>query len=435
MTQLRYKTVLVKVPLLVCALSCGTKQPTAEIKPPEPVMAKARTCPGALPGNNIQVTTAIGESNSPVVTWTGEAFAVAWWDLRGHFPEVRTLRIDRDGVNRSPAKRIPHKGAARNQSLAWDGEELHLVFNDEGKVMSARLGSEDESPKLLAESGKTPAAGAWGAAVWVDGGNLFFSSDGMPPLGDAESTRPESIVIATGGIENPQIAYNGRLYAVVWSSSSKNGREILLQRISPDGRRLEAPVRVSSTAGISRKPTIAWSGGSFAVAWTNAAPAEQNPRDHFRVFFAIVPETGNAPTMTRQLDFLGSADQVAIASTGKEFGLAWVGSRMPRGTAVFLQRIGPDGQILGDTTEVTDGMQLTCGRPSLAWDGDGYGVVWHDDRAQTGSEVFFSYVECGEEMPELVVQPAEKTAEPDAGVSKPPVLKDAFGDEKPTDNK
>ncbi|MCP4603837.1 MAG: hypothetical protein GY847_25515 [Proteobacteria bacterium] len=428
------RIILSAIPVLAYTAGCGTKQTPMELKPPELLVAEARTCPSALPGRNTQVTTAIGESNSPVIEWIGDAFTIAWWDLRGHFPEVRTLHIDRNGVNRSPAKRIPHQGAARDQSLAWDGEEIHLVFSDTGKVMSARLGSTDDQPELVAESGKMPAAGAWGAAVWVEGGNLVFSSDGMKNPGDMDDARPEPVVIATGGIENPQIVYNGQFYAVVWSASAKGGREILLQRVSPKGRKLGEMVRVSSTAGISRKPTMVWSGSSYTIAWTNAAPTAENPLDRFRIFFAVVPETGDTPTMTRQLAFQGSADQVALASTGKEFGLAWVGSKRPRGTAVYFQRIGLDGKVLGDTTEVTDGVPLTCGRPSLAWDGEGYGVTWHDDRAETGAEVFFAYLECGEEMPELVTQQAEPTTDSDAGVEKPedtpPALKGVFGDDK-----
>ncbi len=423
--------------LMFCLLGCGTKQPAAEIKPPEPVVPESRTCPGALPGTNVQVTTAIGESNSPVIEWTGDAFALAWWDLRGRFPEVRTIRVDRHGINRSPAKRIPNEGAARDQSLAYDSEELHLVFMDTGRVMSARLGAVEEAPVVLAETGKMPAAGAWGAAVWEDKGRLYFRSDGMLEPGALPGVLPEPTVIATGGIENPQMEYNGEFYAVVWSASAKGGREIMLQRVSPRGKRIGGPVKVSATAGVSRKPTIAWSGSNFAVAWTNAAPADQNPRDRFRVFFAIVPEVGDAPSMTRQLKFQGSADQVALAATGKEFGLSWVGSRKPVGTAVYLQRIGLDGNLREETTEVTDGVPLTCGRPSLAWDGAGYGVAWHDDRAKTGSEVFFAYVECGEEMPEPVAPPAEETtATPDAGAAADqPKLKEAFAEDKPTAEK
>jgi hypothetical protein len=413
---------------LVMAAGCGTKQPAPEDLPPEPVLPKAATCPGALPGTNVQISTAIGESSSPVIAWMGDAFALAWWDLRGRFPQVYTVRVDRNGTPRSQSFQVPNRGAARDQSLAWDGEDLHLVFRDDEQIMATRFGAVEEPPRVIAEEGKDPAAGAWGAVAWQIGGNLLFRCDGMKEgvRGDEE---PRPALVATGGIETPQIAFNGRIYAVVWSTSAPGGREIVMQRMSPEGRKVGPPVKVSATAGVSRKPTVVSTGDAFAVAWTNAAPQEQNPKDRYRVFFAVVPEEGATPSMTRQLDFQGSADQVALAFTGKEFGLSWVGSREPQGTAVYLQRIGLDGVPLGDTTEVTDGVPLTCGRPSIAWDGEGYGVAWHDDRAQTGAEVFFAYVECGEEPPEIVAPP-EPEAEPEpAGPGAPPELKESFDED------
>jgi len=431
---IRNMKTLAAVAALSLTASCGSIQPAPEDLPPEPVLPKAGTCPGALPGTNVQISTAIGESSSPVIAWMGDAFALAWWDLRGRFPQVHTVRIDRNGIPRSRAFQVPNEGAAKGQSLAWDGEDLHLAFRDDESVMSTRLGTVEEPPKVISEQGKGPAAGAWGAVVWEMGSNLLFRCDGMKGA-VKEGEEPRPALVATGGIENPQIAFNGRIYAVVWSTSAGGGREIVMQRMSPKGRKVGPPVKVSATSGVSRKPVIVSTGDGFAIAWTNAAPSEENPLDRFRVFFAMVPEEGATPSMTRQLKFQGSADQVALAFTGKEFGLSWVGSRQPRGTAVYLQRIGLDGLPLGDTTEVTDGVPLTCGRPSLAWDGEGYGVTWHDDRAQTGSEVFFVYVECGEEPPEIVAPPKPPAEVEPAGPGKPPALKDSFEDEAPTDEK
>ena len=55
--------------------------------------------------------------------------------------------------------------------------------------------------------------------------------------------------------------------------------------------------------------------------------------------------------LARQLDFQGSSDRVALAATGEEFGLAWVGSRRPMGSAIYLQRIGLANQTTMLMTE------------------------------------------------------------------------------------
>ena len=220
---------------------------------------------------------------------------------------------------------------------------------------------------------------------------------GHPPA-DKNGARaePPPTQVAAGGIEDPRIAWNGEQYAIVWSSSVAGGREILLQRVSNAGARLGGPVKVSGTSGTSRNPEIAVAPGGFAVVWTNAAPDENNPRDRFWIFFAVVPPVGDAPAMTRQLEFNGSADHVAIAAAGAEFGLAWVGSVEPMGSAVFFARLDAAGKPVGKTVRVSDDKALTCGRPTLAFAGDGYGVAWHDDRSQTGSEILFSFLKCGE---------------------------------------
>ena len=421
---------------LVSAVGCGPRQPATKNEAPGLSTAESRSCPEPVLGKNVQITDELGESNAPVVAWEGTGFAVSWWDLRGSIPAVYSVRLDRDGVKRSAARRMPSTGVSRDQSLAADSKEVHLVWRDEDKVMSTRLGVEETEPKVLATGGTMPASGPWGAAVWVDRGRLFFRSDGMVTGYGDETSEPEPEVVATGGIEDPQLAWNGDFYAVVWSSSVKGGREIRLQRVSKKGLRLERPVSVSSISGVSQKPVVAWTGSSFAVAWTSAAPADQNPRDRYRIFVAMVPVVGDAPTVTRQLEFNGSADQISLVSTGKELGLAWVGSRQDNGTSVYFQRLGLDGGLLGETIEVTDGTQFICGRPSLAWGGDGYAVTWQDDRAQTGTEVFFSFLECGEE-PEITPQevaPPEVDSEqdaPDAGADaapapEAPVLKDVF---------
>ena len=393
---------------------CGGKQTIPEPKPPEPFLPAAGTCPGALPGQNVQVTVAMGESNFPEVTWTGKRFDISWWDLRNPHPTVYTVGMDREGYEASPLMRISGDGTAKQHSVFSDGKETNLVWKEEAQIYATRLGNGDAEPMLLATSGTDPAAGPWGGAAFVDEGLLYFRCDGMIDLKTGAPLPP--VPVASGGIENPRMAYNGVYYAIVWSESAAGGRNIVLQRVSPKGEKLGGQVKVSAVAGQSRKPTIAWAGKNFAVAWTNAAPGGENPKNRYRIFLAMVPEVGDRPLWTKQLKFSGSADQVAIAATGKEYGLAWVGSRDDGGSAIYLQRINLKGDPLEGTVEVTDGVPYVCSNPNLVWDGKGYAVVWHDDRGQVDTEIYMSYVACGEEPP-----PSETPAEDTAAAGPAPI--------------
>jgi hypothetical protein len=416
---------------LVVALfwGCGAKQKISEPKAPKPFLPGTGTCPGALPGENIQVTVAMGESNFPEVTWTGKRFDITWWDLRTPSPSVYTVGMNREGYEVSPLVRLSGEGSAKQHSLVSDGKETHVVWKEEAQIYSIRLNGGDSEPRLLAVTGSDPAAGPWGSAAFVDEGLLYFRCDGMIDLDTGAPLDP--VPVASGGIENPRIAYNGIYFAIVWSESSVGGRNIVMQRVSPKGEKLGSQVKVSAVAGQSRKPNIAWANKNFAIAWTNAAPDTQNPRDRYRIFFAVVPEVGDRPISTRQLKFAGSADQVAVAATGEEYGLAWVGSKKNGGSAIYLQRIDLKGEPVEETIEVTDGIPFVCSNPSITWDGQGYGVVWHDDRGQVDTEIYMSYVACGEEVKKSAApsktpsaeKPVEEAPETTDGL---PGLKEAF---------
>jgi hypothetical protein len=404
--------------LLACS-ACGTRQPVAAPPAPVPVRISGERCPAPVVGANAAVTTAVGEASSPVIAFDGEGFTLAWWDMRGKFPAVSTAGVDRAGAKRSQPETLPHDGVARDQTLAVDSAEAHVVWMDESAVKSLRLSGVVGAPVKYADHATSAAAGPRGAVAWVEKGILLFRADGMvpPPDRSGKIVEPPPTPVARGGIEDPRVAWNGAQYAVVWSASVAGGRQIVLQRLSNSGARIGGPVKVSGTAGVSRKPEIAVSPAGFAVVWTNTEDAQDNPRDRYRIFFALVPPVGDAPSATRQLEFNGSADQVAIAAAGAEYGLAWVGSKQPMGSAVFFARLDDRGNPIGETVRVSDDKPLTCGRPSLSFAGDGYGVAWHDDRDPAGSEIVFSFVACG--APES----AEAT---DAGTPEEPKLKKLF---------
>lgn len=409
--------------LLATCAACGTRQPVAEAPPPEPVRVSGDACPSPTVGANVAVTSALGEASSPVIAFDGEGFTLAWWGMRGKFPSVSTVRVDRSGASPSPMEMLPHDGVAKEQTLAVDSAETHVVWMDDAAVKSVRLPADGKGPAEIAGRATAAAGGPRGAVAWVEKGVLHFLSDGMlpPPDRKGEIAEPPPTVVARGGIEDPRVAWNGEQYAVAWSASVAGGREILLQRVSNAGALVGAPVKVSGMAGVSRNPEVVAAPSGFAVVWTNAAPEENNPRDRFWIFFAVVPSKGDAPTLTRQLEFNGSADHVAIAAAGAEYGLAWVGSKEPMGSAVFFARLDGDGKPLGAIVRVSDEKPLTCGRPSLAFAGDGYGVAWHDDRSQTGSEILFSFLKCGEPEPEAA----------DAGVAPEPEAAPAPNPDEP----
>jgi hypothetical protein len=411
-----------RIVLLAACAACGTRQPVADVPAPERVRIPGDACPGPVAGANASVTSALGESSSPVVAFDGEAFALAWWDMRGKFPGINTIRVDRAGAPLSEFAPLPHRAAAKAHTIAVDGAATHVVWKDASAVMSIELAAGAEEPAAIAEQAGAAAAGAFGAVAWVEKGVLYFRNDAM--LAPMPPTQ-----VAAGGIDDVRIAWTGEQYAVVWSASVAGGRQILLQRLSNKGKRLGNRVKVSGTDGVSRNPEIAAGGGGFAVVWTNDTPRQDKKSDHYWTVFALVPERGDAPTAVRQLEIESATDRVAVAGAGAggEYGIAWVAKKEPMGSAVYFARIGADGKQIGGPVRVSDDKPIACGTPALAFAGDGYGVAWHDDRSQTGTQIVFSFLGCGGAEAEAADAGAPPETPP-AAEAKPeePKLKEVF---------
>ncbi len=399
--------ILTLVCALIGAIGCGSKQPSKEGYPPKVILPQAGACPDLVAGQNVQMSTSIVESNAPAIFPTGNSFIVAWNDLHGRSSEIFMVRVDKKGVVQGTSQILTNPGMARNKTLTGHGQDTVLVWNDTDLVKSARFGAPDEPPKILSKNGTAPAAGPWGALAWVENGTLLFVSDGMKPASKKAGRVP--VTVASGAMADVQLAYNGSYYALVWSSPAQNSRQIHLQRVSPDGKKLGDAVRVSSLAGISENPVVVWDGDSFVVAWTNSALSNKRIDNNYHIFIARIPQTGNMPTMTRKMDFASSENKVGLVATGKEFAITWVSQISKVSSSLYLQRLNLAGNPVGTVVEVTDTAPTTCGSPNLAWTGDGYGVVWYDDRTQTGTEVYFAFVGCAAGA---APQTASKAAEP-----------------------
>jgi hypothetical protein len=420
------KTKILSAAALCLIGGCAQKSVTLPA-PPAPILETGGKCPGAVAHKNIRVTMSTGGSNYPEILWDKEVFNIAWWDMRSTEPEIYTVGLSREGYEVRTLKKIPSNGWAKNPTMAFDGIETHLVWWEEPRVLSARLKNGDPEIRILANNGAQPTAAAWGGAAWVSAGLLYFVSDGMINLKTGAPLPPK--VIAAGGIESPKISYNGIFYTITWSESVPNGRRIVLQRVSPQGKKLGNLLTVSTAPGQHKSPATAWNGGQFAATWTSIKQKDTNKHtddaaeNPFQIFWALIPEVGNAPTVSRPLPLYSAAGQPALASSGEEYALAWLQRKKGGGYGIYFQRLDTKGELVGAPLEVTDASPHSCSRPSITWDGQGYAVAWHDDREHHESEIYFSYISCkGED----IGIPAVKQAPPPPDDADLPSLKEAF---------
>ena len=218
------------------------------------------------------------------------------------------------------------------------------------------------------------------------------------------------MVVAAGGISDPALSWTGDMYSVAWSISEPGGRRIVMQRLAHDGIAVGPRINVSKSGEVGTHPEIAWSGESFGLAWLREVQDPSGIAKH-QVSFARVPKMAVAPTVVAELDLGGDVQGIALASSGKEFAVAWMAPTENRNTLIHMQRVSLQGELLEPRLTISDGQAFYSSRPDIVWAEEGYGIVWHDDRAATGNEIFFSYVQCGPESPDE--GPGQRGAESD----------------------
>jgi hypothetical protein len=378
--------------LAACSKNKGTTLPP----PPVPTKLSGSTCPAPVASVNTQVSNTSGDASNPVVYPRERGFYVAWWDWFGTNPMISGVQVDDAGLPTSEVTYFPGEGKCVDPSIAGDGDAVYLAWLDGSTARQVTVGRNDSAPLRFGATVSSAVVGPYGAVIWEERGGLYFRGDGRPAQVDRDGKRvePAPMPIAAGGIQSPDVVWTGEFYAVVWSSAISGGRDILLQRLTNDGRRLGPLVKVSGVSGHNNRPTIVWTGVDLVVAWTNAAPAEENPDGNYRIFLSIIARDGIRPTMTRQLEFNGSADVVSMTTTGGELAIAWVGTREPAGSAVYFRRLDLAGNLIGEQIRISDDKPVAVGKPDITFREGGYAVVWHDARDFAGSEIFFSFLAC-----------------------------------------
>ncbi len=91
----------------------------------------------------------------------------------------------------------------------------------------------------------------------------------------------------------------------------------------------------------------------------------------------------------------GAATDSSFASivfTGAEYGLAWQEEVDGEHQRIRFGRLSADGQPLGDPVVVGEGAGMSS-YPSLAWTGDGFALVWQDDR-DGNYEIYLARLDC-----------------------------------------
>jgi hypothetical protein len=271
----------------------------------------------------------------------------------------------------------------------WTGSEVGTFFEDartnrihdylyghRTTSTGAAIGS-DIRLDTTGTTQKFPSA-AWSgseyAVVWQDDQSgdfeIYFKrfDASMAPIGSAVR-----LTSSAGASRVPEIAWNGSEYGVVWEDERNGGdQEIYFTRVSAAGTKIGPDVRLTTFPGQSLDPEIAWSGAHYGIAWHDDGWV------NMEIGFMTIDATGAIVTAPVRLTEDSSVSEGAdIVWTGSAYGIAWRDSRTGNGD-IYLAVVRPDGTKVSGDDQVTDTVGISI-QPAIAWSGTAFGIAWKEE--------------------------------------------------------
>ncbi len=239
-----------------------------------------------------------------------------------------------------------------------------------------------------AESAALVGGAAGFALAWAEvrdggGATVRFARrglDGTPAGGE--------VVVAGGGADDarePALAWSGTEYGLVWTERlAGRPAAIRFARLAHDGTRCGEIVTVSRGNAAAEAPVVTWDGDRWGLFWSD--------RRHglAQLYHATVAADGTPGPERRLFERPDAMLRPSAARGGGGYGLAWTEEDPRDGvTEVLFVRLRDDGTAAADFEWLTDRGVPLGDEPSVAWNGELFGVAWRGfDRSIRFSLIF-----------------------------------------------
>jgi hypothetical protein len=327
---------------------------------------------------------------------------VSWQDGRDGNYEIYFARVSSLGAKLGADLRVTSDaGSSEAPSLSWTGSEFGVSWRDTrdtggtGEIYFARvsaagakLGSDlrvtsDANYSYTPSLSWTGTGSEFGVS-WYDNrdGNyeIYFarlSSTGAKLGADLRVTS------AAGDSMLPSLAWTGTEFGVSWQDVRDGNNEIYFARVSAAGAKLGSDWRVTSAASDSSNSSLSWTGSEFGVSW-------QDGRDgNNEIYFSRLTSYGSKLSELRVTSDASGSSSPSLSWTGSEFGVSWQDGR-DGNNEIYFARVSSSGLKLGDDLRVTS-VASDSMVPSLFWTESEFGVSWYDYR-DGNAEIYFARI-------------------------------------------
>jgi hypothetical protein len=354
-----------------------------------------------LDSSGIAISTAEYEQGSPAITWDGTNFLVSWTDMRNGLDcDIYGARVNQDGVVLDPSG-IAFSTASNHQydpSVAFDGTDYFVFWTDERNPSS----SYDIYGARVSQDGVVldPAGIAisiadnyqWEPTVAFDGTNYLVawadkrnlaSGNYQHDIYGARVSQDGAVLDSSGTILSmaayyqlsPSVAFDGTNYLCVWADGRRmdSHDDIHSARVSQDGVILDpAGIAISTAAYDQNAPSVGFDGTNYLIVWHDQRSG------YYDIYGARVDQQGMVLDPDGIAISQASSHQAypAVAFDGTNYMTVWTDSRYVF-QYVYGARVSQDGTILDPAGIAIDTSVICYGKPSVAFDGTNYMVVWH----------------------------------------------------------
>ncbi|QSQ14187.1 PKD domain-containing protein [Myxococcus landrumensis] len=337
--------------------------------------------------------------SSPVASAVGSTWLVVWTDAwAGGSGQLTAARVSSEGTLLDPtgiAVRtagstrawVKVSGSATDWLIVWQSANTDIQG---ARVSSAGvvLDATDITLVSTTDYEYKPAVASSGSGwflVWEVRARLASTalikglrlSSTAQPLGN-----PISLNLSGLWAINPQVSFNGSRYLVVWQALESTGSNFDIRgtRVSTDGTVLDSyPLTLCTATGNQREATLAASGSSWLVAWTD----ERDGASRATIHGNVVYDSGAMSVTNGQLLALslGTATLPSVAAMGwGEWFLVWQDAATSR-PDIFGTRVGYDGRATGSRVVLAnDARSETSPWVASGAGGSSVLVVWEEAR-------------------------------------------------------
>jgi len=133
----------------------------------------------------------------------------------------------------------------------------------------------------------------------------------------------------------PSLVWTGSEYGVIWRDYRDGNYEIYFARISASGTKICADVRITNGGNNWQGPSLVWTGSEYGVSWDDG----RNGTDE--IYFARISADGTKiGADVRITNDANGSEYPSLAWTGSEFGVSWDDSRDGDIAEIYFARIG-----------------------------------------------------------------------------------------------